>query len=428
MGMKGAGKKAYQTRMRKGLLKGEIEELKREGFSTAKIAKKLNVSAGFVSSVLKGQGIQPKPPEPKKKVKLSLNEEEHELIEQFRTTGTIPDAYVVHSDRNTVKLEARYREVRRLYQAALREIDISNQKVSTLTSLESESTHKAIIRLEKKRAKGKSESVAVALASDWHIEESIEPDSVNGLNEYNLDIAKTRVKKFFEQTVYLVDLMSHKTNIDTLVLALLGDMMSGYIHEELMESNHLSPVEAVIFLGKLLRDGIDFLKKECSVKDIILPCSYGNHGRSTQKRRISTGHKNSYEFLLYSFLAASYEHDPAVHFHVSKGYHNYLNVFGKYLIRFHHGDNIRYAGGVGGIAIPVNKAVAQWSRAKPAYLDCFGHFHQSLSGNRWICNGSLVGYNPYAISIKADYERPQQVFFVLEKDLGLTFTGPIFVE
>jgi len=213
-----------------------------------------------------------------------------------------------------------------------------------------------------------------------------------------------------------------------LVLALLGDFMSGYIHDELKENNQMSPTETVLLLNQMIREGINFLKEHGNFDSIIIPCCFGNHSRTTKKPRHATAYKNSYEYLLYCFLATMYEDDPVVNFSISQGYHQYLDIFGKYTIRFHHGNNIRYGGGVGGIAIPVNKAVAQWSRAKKAYLDCFGHFHQSLSGGRWICNGGLIGYNDYAISIKADYEKPQQTFFTIERDHGLTFTGPIFVD
>jgi hypothetical protein len=62
-------------------------------------------------------------------------------------------------------------------------------------------------------------------------------------------------------------------------------------------------------------------------------------------------------------------------------------------VRFHHGHSIRYAGGVGGIYIPTNKAIAQWNKGRHADLDVFGHFHQLRDGGNFICNGSLIGYN-----------------------------------
>jgi hypothetical protein len=37
----------------------------------------------------------------------------------------------------------------------------------------------------------------VILASDWHIEETIDPETINYLNEYNPKIAKQRAEKFW---------------------------------------------------------------------------------------------------------------------------------------------------------------------------------------------------------------------------------------
>src|SRR5208282_6842766 len=92
-----------------------------------------------------------------------------------------------------------------------------------------------------------------------------------------------------------------------------------------------------------------------------------------------------------------------------------LNLFGTYPIRFHHGHAIKYQGGVGGITISVNKAINSWNRNRNVKLDIFGHFHQFFDGGNFICNGSLVGYNAYAVAIKAAYERPSQTFLLVNK-------------
>ena len=89
---------------------------------------------------------------------------------------------------------------------------------------------------------------------------------------------------------------------------------------------------------------------------------------------------------------------------------------------------IRYQGGVGGVYIPVNKAISQWSRAKHADLDVFGHFHQAKHDVRFISNGSLIGYNAFAISIKADFEPPKQAFFLIDRKRGVTIYAPIMFD
>lgn len=268
---------------------------------------------------------------------------------------------------------------------------------------------------------GKSEAVAFAIASDWHVEETIDPRSVNGLNEFNLDIAEKRIRKFFESVVRITEIQRGGAKIDKLVLVLGGDLMSGYIHEELQESNALSPTQTVLWLQDRIASGLDLLKKHFA--EIVIPCVYGNHGRTTRKPRHATGAANSYEWMMYHVLA---KHLPG-QWHISDGYHLLLDVFGK-TIRIHHGDGLRYQGGVGGLTIPVEKAIASWNRAITADLDIFGHWHQSQQNPKWVCNGSLIGHNAYSVAIKAPFEPPSQTYFLLDKRHGRTITTPIFVQ
>lgn len=281
--------------------------------------------------------------------------------------------------------------------------------------------------IEIKEDKTKSKSVAVVLCSDFHGEETVDPSTVDNLNEYNRSIAERRLENFFKNTLKLVDMSRNKSDIDTLVLWLGGDFINGYIHEELMEMNSLSPVDACLWIYKLLISGIDLLLENGNFKRIIVPTNVGNHGRTTLKRRVSTSVQNSFEWMLYNFLSLKYSGDKRIDFKLTKGYFNFLKIYG-YVLRFHHGDNVRYAGGVGGLTIPLNKAISQWNKAKHADLDIIGHWHQRMSTKNSVVNGSIVGYNAYAQSIKAEFERPQQSFFLIHPKWGKTVEAPIFVD
>jgi hypothetical protein len=76
----------------------------------------------------------------------------------------------------------------------------------------------------------------------------------------------------------------------------------------------------------------------------------------------------------------------------------------------------------------VEKAIAAWNKGIRADLDVFGHWHQSQQNPKWICNGSLIGYNAYSVAIKAPYEPPSQTFFLMDKERGRTITAPIFLD
>lgn len=261
-----------------------------------------------------------------------------------------------------------------------------------------------------------SESTAVVLASDWHIEENVVSATVNGLNSFNLGIAKRRIENFFKVTLRLVQIERKNTPIHNLVLWLGGDFISGSIHDELLETCSLRPVEAANRALEHIQSGIDFILKSSDLT-LIIPCSAGNHSRMTKKVHASTELGNSLELFVYNAIALRYADNPRVKVIVSPSYHTYITVYGK-VIRFHHGHALRYQGGVGGLTIPVNKAIAQWNKSKQADYDCFGHWHQCFYGGNFICNGSLIGFNPFAIRIKASFERPKQAFFVLNQKYG----------
>lgn len=271
---------------------------------------------------------------------------------------------------------------------------------------------------------GESEATAFAIAGDWHAEETIEAKTVNGLNEFNLAIAEARIDKFFRSVVRLTEIERAGTRIDNLVLCLLGDMMTGYIHEELQEANGLSPTETVLWLRKRIAGGLKYLREKGAFKRIIVTCNYGNHGRTTKKPRHATGASNSYEWMMYQMLK---DDVPEVEWLIADGYFLFLDVYGK-LFRIHHGDNVQYNGGIGGLTIPCEKAISSWNKSRHVYMDIFGHHHTAMQNPRWISNGALIGYGPYSLAIKAGFEEPSQTYFLLDSKRGRTGTWPIFLS
>lgn len=270
-----------------------------------------------------------------------------------------------------------------------------------------------------------SEGTAVWNASDWHIEEKVGGE-IGGLNVFGLEIARQRSTRFFQIGLRLTNILNQDISIKTVVLALLGDFITNDIHEaENAEVNELLPMFALLEAENMIISGIDFVIAH-STYDLVIPCHSGNHARTTHKTRFTTENGHSLEYLMYMHLADHYRDQPRVTFIIPEGMHSYVEIYDT-MIRFHHGHAIKYQGGVGGIYIPTNKAIAQWNKGRHADLDVFGHFHQLRDGGNFICNGSLIGYNAFALSIKADYEPPKQAFFLVDRDRGRTWNAPILV-
>lgn len=275
--------------------------------------------------------------------------------------------------------------------------------------------------------KSKRLGTAVALASDWHIEERVDPKTIDGLNEYTPAIAERRARRFFEGIEWLVAENSRSWQIADLLLWLGGDIITGYIHEELVEGNFLSPTEAVLFAQRLLSDGIRSLLARTEL-NINVECDFGNHGRTTLKPRVGTAAKNSFEWLLYHMLAKEFSGEERLQFRIRDGHHGTAAV-GDYRLHMTHGDKVKSNGGIGGIDVPINRAVAQWHRTMPADTTLIGHFHEYQAGERVHRNGSLIGYSAYSRDIvRAPFAPPVQAFFLIDAKRGKTQCAPLWVE
>lgn len=332
----------------------------------------------------------------------------------------------IFADRliNREKAAARIAEAK--YKHLLKEYETLEQRFDFLVGIKEDI---GIPTIEKKESgQLKSHATPVALLSDWHFEETVLPETINGLNEYNLDIAARRWSSCIQNLLRLVTIDRNHSEINEIVLWLGGDFITGYIHEELIESNSLSPTQATRFAKKLIISGIEFLLQYGKFEKIIIPCSYGNHGRTTTKKRISTGHKNSYEWMMYHDIA-DYFNDKAesrVRFIVPDGLFTYMNVYG-FNCRFWHGDTVSYQGGIGGLTIPLIKAIHRYNQQIRADYNFMGHYHQLHQPTKdCMVNGSGIGFNPYAQGIGASPEQPMQGYCLIDQKRGLTIKAPIF--
>lgn len=328
----------------------------------------------------------------------------------------------VHHDLSLSRLKDGKKEVDSQYKIALRKIaDLERERDA---ALEIKSGVRPFVI--KPRKEVKSEATPIWLASDWHVAEKVTPGQTNGINRYNLNIAKARAEAFFRNGLRLTKMSAHDVQIDTIVLALLGDFITGHLHLDAVENNNLPPVEETLFAQSLIVSGIEYILAN-SEYNLIIPCHSGNHGRTTKFSHFGSENGHSLEYFMYHSIANYFRGNPRVKMSIPEGSHSYVDIYG-YRVRFLHGHDVKYGGGVGGITIPLNKAISQWDKAQPAYLTALGHFHQRFDGGNFLVNGSLIGYNAFALSIKASAEPPQQQFALIDKKRGKTVVAPILLD
>ena len=264
-----------------------------------------------------------------------------------------------------------------------------------------------------------SESLTALLCfSDWHIGETVDPNTINNINLYTKEIAKERALSLFSKCKHNIKKqIDMGNNVEKIVVWLGGDFISGYIHPELEESNSMSPTEESIFLVSLLKEGFNMLSS--LFLPITVITSYGNHGRTTMKKRHSTGAINNFEYLVYRLLKDNIIL-PVDEWLVSESSYSFLNIYNK-VIRFHHGDNIRSGGRIT-FTSSVLKKIKELDEHKPCDLDIFGHFHSLHFNQKFITNGSLVGPSAFSYNLGFPPEPPQQALIYLSN------THPSFVK
>ncbi|HQR20056.1 MAG TPA: helix-turn-helix domain-containing protein [Burkholderiaceae bacterium] len=269
-----------------------------------------------------------------------------------------------------------------------------------------------------------------ALWSDWHWGEVVFPAQVNGVNEFNLEIAHRRARSLVEKTIVL--LRHHIVNPDYpgLVLALGGDMLTGDIHDELTESNEQPNMVSLLDLFEVLVTAIRAMADEFGL--LFVPCVAGNHGRNTKKPRAKNRAFSNFDWLLYQFLAKAFEGDERIKFFIPDGPDALYTVAGhKYLLT--HGDQFRGGDGMIGHFGPVLRGQKKkQSRNADIGLEfdtmIHGHFHTYFPTDKIIGNGSLKGLDEYAFQGNFSYEPPIQALWITHPEHGITHHLPVYLE
>lgn len=310
------------------------------------------------------------------------------------------------------KTAAESARVGRENKALLSQLTLAQEMSGVAEALKAGARRPKPIKAKKADLLHKRIATPVFAVSDLHVEETVLAKTVVGLNTYNLATAERRLERLGDAMVWMIQHHRASFEIRDCVLWLGGDLMTGTIHEELLEGNSLSPIQTVLWLQERLTRLIEKLLGLQGIEQITIPTSHGNHGRTTHKTRISTGAQNSYEWLLYHQLRRSFAQDSRVTFQIADGEFNYLDVH-DVCIRFTHGDAAKYGGGIGGLMIPINKAIAKWNTYKTADVTILGHFHQLHDLPGLVVNGSLIGTSPYGLRV-GGFEAPAQASFLID--------------
>lgn len=337
-------------------------------------------------------------------------------IAEFRTA---------HSLKHRVEtLEA---ELRR---AQAQSADAAAIKAIIGATAEAASTTKPPEWTRPKSADPSSPGVPTLFLSDFHWGEVVHPSQINGVNTYNLTLARKRLTDTINSAAKLARIISPKMDYPGLVMPLGGDMVSGNIHEELTATNEINTIPTVLDLWQHLAAAISFMADTFGA--VFLPCVSGNHGRDTRKIWAKDRHHTSFDWMLYQILAKHFADDKRVTFLIPDGSDANYSIYNtRYLLS--HGDQFRGGDGMIGPLGPITRGDHK-KRSRNAQIDLsydvmiIGHFHQYMHLTRLIVNGSLKGYDEYAYAGNFTFEQPQQALWITHPVYGPTFRMPVYAE
>lgn len=258
----------------------------------------------------------------------------------------------------------------------------------------------------------------ILLLSDLHYGETVVGKHINNINNYDCDIAKKRLVKLFTENLKICKY----TGSNKLYIFMLGDILSGIIHEELLENSEKTITELIVdlfsFFSKLLLE----YSKEFDF--INISCVVGNHGRLGDVKFKNKAQTN-FEYIFYKFLEDKFINDKKIKINVSESPVMICDV-DKLRCKIEHGDNYRTGGNF--LNLPLMaisrdsiKEKTMLTKANLPYdITFMGHYHTpaiswGLDNTINVINPSIIGGNEYSVNKLHSAFRPSQFSLISDE-------------
>lgn len=257
-----------------------------------------------------------------------------------------------------------------------------------------------------------SRSIILAHTTDLHMGERVRSPEIGGANAYDPDIARERMRRYFNAVCTIPFRWLHDSTCDGVLLTMGGDLTSGDIHAELSATNSLTGHEQLAAAVEVYVAGIRQLLEHYPA--VHVPVVPGNHGRTTPKPQAKRAGSMSYDTLAGAMVRAAFAGDERVTFQIADGPDCHTPVYGRGIVTT-HGDRMGTGGGMGfaGPILPIVRGghkVREQYRAmgKSCDLILSGHFHFSAAPPGMLANGSVVGTSEYGYGLRFAPDGPKQ--------------------
>ena len=274
----------------------------------------------------------------------------------------------------------------------------------------------------KAKPKGKAlHDTPVLLLSDLHLDEVVDKHEMDGINSYDRDIATRRLERVIDGTVTLLKRHTAGTHHDGIVVALLGDNITGEIHEELARTNEAPPSATIVHWVPKIASALEHLADEFG--RVYVPCVDGNHDRTYKRTPSKQRAESSLAWIFYNWVADHLRNDDRISFGITTSPEQLIDVYDTTFL-LSHGDGFRSQGGVGGLYPALLKWLLRKHQLYSKTIRDFdyallGHWHQDLWGQDFVVNASLKGYDEYAKDNGFTFGVAAQQLFTVTPERGI---------
>ena len=326
---------------------------------------------------------------------------EHEVVDTTNTNKFNCDD--VDKKLSTLyKEQTKSRDLLNAYRRTLRDdarIDSLKETISSaIKSLEALPPFKPYtINASHKKESQQNINEAVLLLSDLHM--GVQCD--NFYNKYNLTIAEQRLSKLAEDVIKYCK----ATNVDTLHILNLGDMIHGIIHISARVEQQMDVIQQVMEAAELLSRFLTKVQYACP--HIIYRSCTDNHSRMIADKNQNIEKENLSKIIDW-YLKERLK-DSVIDFESSLD--DSMGVF--------HLKNGKACAFAHGHQDSIDKSLQNFVGATKQfiYYAFLGHYHtekmKSFQGFRVFINGSIVGTEQYALG-KRLFSSPSQKLIIFD--------------
>jgi len=327
----------------------------------------------------------------------------------------------VASDSEKLKLQQKYQEVASKYKVLVKEKTIGDRIIRVLKD-ELRVLPNVDLIWKAPELKTTKETASLLLG-DFHMGEIVSPDEVFNFGGYNFDIFVKRLKFLSDSIKSITVKKLRGYEINKLVIFMLGDMVSGRIHDELIENSEdiiFQVMNGAYVTAQFIQE-MSKMFNEIEIEGVL-----GNHGRLTMKKHYKKRYTN-WDFVFYQMLSMFLAKNKRITCHFPKCPFLVKKIYDwGFLVM--HGDNINSWMGIpwyGIQRVTWKLGDLLQGQGHRIHYRVLGHFHHTGELDRTpgeiMINGSVIGGTEYSLNKLAEFDRPTQIFIGVHKEIGVTW-------